>query len=240
MKLASIIGLSILVLSSGSSVWATPPSVNVSCDAAQDAICAEKDHYLIEKQWKEELEQDLPQIRELWNSLGPKLLATTEELTGKEFSTREANIRLTLCNVPSESTGTDVKVNMRYALGTFTNDPVPLRYKVSIFYHELLHGFIDRNLPHQSALLAEHACEPERVWDHLHLLALEKAVYLHLGLKEQLAEIIKLDSEPPNGFYKRAWEIVNTNETTYLKFMAELKEHDSQWVTERNLTRRFS
>ena len=227
MKLASLIGLSILALSIGGSVWATPPSVRITYDAAQDAVCAEKEHYVIEKQWQDELEQDLPHIRELWDGLGPKLLATTEELTGKEFPTREADVRLTLCSVPSESTGIDIKINMRYALHSFTKEPVPLRYKVSIFYHELLHRFIDRNLPRQSRLLVEHASEPDRVRDHLHLLALEKAVYLQLGLKEQLAEIIRVDGELPNGFYKRAWEIVNKDETTYLKYMAELKEHDS-------------
>jgi hypothetical protein len=226
MKLTSILGLSLLALSSGGTVWATPPKVRITYDAAQDSACAEKDHYVIEKQWKDELEQDLPHIRELWDGVGPKLLATTEELTGKEFSTGEADVRLTLCNVPSESTGTDININMRYALHSFTNDPVPLRYKVSIFYHELLHGFIDRNLPRQSRLLAEYAAEPERVRDHLHLLALEKAVYLHLGLKEHLAEIIRVDGELPNGYYKRAWAIVNADDTTYLKFMAELKQHD--------------
>src|SRR5690242_13838319 len=102
MKLTSMLGLSILALSSGGTVWATRPKVRITYDAAQDSACAEKDHYVIEQQWEDELEQDLPHIRELWDGLGPKLLATTEELTGKEFSTGEANVRLTLCNVPSE------------------------------------------------------------------------------------------------------------------------------------------
>src|SRR5262249_40690420 len=137
----------------------------------------------------------------------------------------EAEIHLTLCNVPSESNGDDIKVNMRYALHSFTKESVPLSYKVSVFYHELLHGFIDNYLPSNSPLLAEHEAEPERVRDHLHLLALEKAAYLRLDRKEELAEIIKVDGELPNGFYKRAWEIVNADETTYLKYVQELKKH---------------
>jgi hypothetical protein len=209
------------------SVWATPPTVSISYSQEQDSACAANERYVIEKQWSDELEQDLARIHKLWDELGPKLLATTEEITGKEFSQREADIRLTLCNVPSESTGREIKVNMRYALHSFTKEPVPLRYKVSIFYHELLHGFIDKNLSPQSRLLAEHAGEPERVRDHLHLLALEKAVYLRLGLKEELAEIIKIDGELPNGFYKRAWEIVSEDERTYLKYVEELKEQHS-------------
>ncbi len=223
-KRSFIISWSVLAFLAGIPAGAAPPIVKITYSPAQDAACAADGHYMIQKQWEDEVTRDLPRVHELWDALGPKLLTATEKITGKQFSRRDVEIRLTLCNLPSESSHGDIKVNMRFALHTFTKDPVSLRYKVSLFYHELLHEFVDKNLPAHSELLRQHASEPERVRDHLHLLALEKAVYLRLGLKEELAEIIRVDGELPNGFYKRAWEIVNTGETTHLKYVDELKE----------------
>jgi hypothetical protein len=206
---------------------ATPPTVTITYSQAQDAACAADRHYVIQKQWEDELTQNLPRVHDLWNMVGLRLLTTTEKITGRQFSRRDVAIHLTLCNLPSESSSSGITVNMRFALNSFTKEPVAMRYKVSVFYHELLHAFIDDYLPPHSKLLAQHESEPTRVRDHLHLLALEKAVYLELGMKEELAEIINADGQLPDGFYKRAWEIVNQDETTYLKYLDELKAHNS-------------
>ena len=41
--------------------------------------------------------------------------------------------------------------------------------------------------------------------------------------KPDLVEVIKIDGELPGGYYKRAWEIVNQTDGTYLKYMSELR-----------------
>jgi hypothetical protein len=57
---------------------------------------------------------------------------------------------------------------------------------------------------------------------HLHLFALQKAVYLKLGLAETLNRVIKKDQSLPNKSYGRAWQIVNDRED-YSAFIAELR-----------------
>jgi hypothetical protein len=128
-----------------------------------------------------------------------------------------------------------VVVNMRYALASFTPTPVPLRYKSSVIFHEILHKFLGSHLPAQSALLAAHQNEGKRVRDHLHLLALEKSVYLELGLTTELKEIIEIDRQLPGGIYKTAWGIVNKTESEYLKYLAEIRgDGSNNTVTRRH------
>jgi hypothetical protein len=66
--------------------------------------------------------------------------------------------------------------------------------------------------------------EDERVRDHLHLLALQKAVLLKLNEPDALKEVIAVDSALPGGYYKRAWELVNATDKEYLKYLAELSK----------------
>ena len=99
-----------------------------------------------------------------------------------------------------------------------------MRYKVNTLFHELLHIFLHRHAITNSALLKEHASEDERVRDHLHLLALQKAVLLKLNQGDTLKEVIAVDSALPGGYYKRAWELVNVANTEYLKYVAELSK----------------
>jgi hypothetical protein len=149
------------------------------------------------------------------------MIAATEEITGKPFPDDEVTARLTLCNVPSQSI-LGISVNMRYALRSFTDNPVSMRYKVNTLFHEMLHNYLGVYPIHNSELLEQHASEPDRVRNHLHLLALQKAVLLKLGESQALKEVILIDSQLPGGFYKRAWDLVNATEDEYLKYVAEI------------------
>lgn len=111
---------------------------------------------------------------------------------------------------------------MRYALKSFTPDPVPMRYKANTLFHELLHKFLAAQPVLHSRLIEQHSTESPRVLDHLHLLSLQKAVMLDLKEPDQLKEVIAIDSLLPGGYYKRAWEIVNATDTTYLEYVAEV------------------
>jgi hypothetical protein len=162
------------------------------------------------------------EFEKLWEGEGRRLLETTEAITGKTFPPQEITVRLTLCDIPSETTGTNIVINMRFALKSFTPSPVSMRYKVETLFHELLHVFLTQHPVRDSSLLKEQAAEPERTRDHLHLLALQKAVLLKLHEPEVLRETIAVDSELPGGYYKRAWEIVNKTDTEYLKYVAEI------------------
>ncbi len=157
--------------------------------------------------------------------MGPAQIAATEHITGKAFPTGHFKARLTLCNLPSQSFA-GVSINMRYALKSFTSTPVPLRYKQNTLFHELLHKFLALHPVGDSILLKQHSSEPERVRDHLHLFALQKAVLLELKEPYKLKEVIVIDSQLPGGYYTRAWEIVNSTDTEYLKYTAEVSRQD--------------
>ena len=204
------------------SAQAVPPNVSFSYSESLDKLCSWVHGPAIEDAWKAELERRLPEFEHQWDILGPELMATTEKITGKLFTQKNITARLTLCNVPSDSF-LGVVVNMRYALASFTPSPVSLRYKTSVLFHEILHKFLDDHMPARSRLLSRHQDESKRVRQHLHLFALEKAVYLKLGLASDLREIIDVDGRLPDGSYKRAWEIINETDTEYMKYVDEIR-----------------
>ncbi len=202
------------------------PHVKVVYEVSDDLACSKLPGDSIKEEWSAELLSREPEFVKLWQIEGPRLVAATETITGKDFPSQEVTARLTLCKLPSESfpdTGR-VTINMRYALKSFTPEPVSLRYKVDTLFHEILHIFLFRHPIENSALLKEHAAENERVRDHLHLLALQKAVLLRVNEPDALKEVIAVDSMLPGGYYKRAWELVNATDTEYLKYVGELSK----------------
>lgn len=209
------------------SAAASPPDVKVTYSEKLDSECSTEHGVEIKEEWKAEFARKRIEFEERWTAVGPRLLAAAERLTGRHFPASSITARLTLCNVPSENFGPSILVNMRYALASFTASPVSVRYKTNILFHEVLHGFVHDHVPKNSPLLAKHTDENERVKNHLHLLALMKAVFLDQGLKSDLAEVVDIDGELPGGYYKRAWEIVNQTDGTYLKYVSELRGETS-------------
>jgi hypothetical protein len=209
--------------------WATQshasvPKISIEYSPTVDAICAFVKGGRIKDEWKTELVQRKVELEALWRNIGSTLISATEDITGGTFPEGEQTVRLTLCEVSSQSY-LGISVNMRYALSSFTNEPVPLRYKVETIFHELLHKFMAKHHPKDTPLLKAHANEPERTRNHLHLLALQKAVLLKINASAELADVVRIDSQLPDGYYKRAWDIVNATDTEYLKYVAEIPKN---------------
>ena len=186
-----------------------------------DAICSSFRGPAIKEEWKAELASRLDEYRGLWNTVGPRLLGQAEAITGLRRPAAET-VRLTLCNVPSQSIF-GISVNMRFALRSYTPAPVPLRYKVDTQFHELLHNMLDGHVPSTSHMLARHPDASQCVRSHLHLLALQKGVLLAQQERAALADVVRLDSSLPNDCYKTAWNIVNSSESEYLLYIAEIR-----------------
>jgi hypothetical protein len=197
------------------------PSVTISYSPALDSACALARGVPIKDEWKLELNSRKAEFESLWRSTGPGLVAMTEAITGKPFSSEPVTARLTLCDLPSQSL-VGISVNMRYALQSFASPPVPMRYKVATLFHELLHPYVSSLLESGSALARDHDSEPRCVRNHLHLLALEKAVLLQRHEQELLQEVIAIDGQLPGGCYRQAWAIVNATDDDYLPYVAEL------------------
>jgi len=197
------------------------PNVTVAYNPSLDSICSSFRGGEIKEEWKAELVSRKPEFERLWATMGPKLIDATEAITRKPFPSGDFTARLVLCDLPSQSF-VGISINMRHALVSFTLSPVPMRYKVDILFHELLHGFLTDHPVKNSTLLSKHASESYRVRNHLHLLALQKAVLLKLGEIEALRDVVAIDSQLPGGYYKRAWALVNATDIEYLRYVAEI------------------
>lgn len=213
-----VLGLVLCFLGSAS---AQSSQVELVYSESADAQCARQRNYEMNPEWAAELQAQLPSFTSLWQSVGPPMLSAVETLTGRIVEAPHS-VRLTLCDIPSQSMLEPI-VNMRYVLRAFTPQPVPLRYKVDTAFHEVLHGFVSRHTPAASTLLQAHKGESACVRNHLHLLALQKAVLLSLGATDELAQVIAIDSQLPSGCYKRAWELVNEKGGTYKQYVFELR-----------------
>lgn len=195
-------------------------SVKIRYMPVMDSLCAFASGYDIESEWEKELLIRKTELEQEWEKTGQKLISAAEEITGSNFEKKQYVAYLTLCNTPSRSS--PLILNMRHSLSSFSENPVPMRYKRDTLFHELMHPYIDELLPKFAPTLEAYKNEHARVLDHLHLLALQKAVYLHLNLEQELSSIIEIDSSLPGGYYKRAWEIVNSHETFYQVLVEEL------------------
>jgi hypothetical protein len=214
--------MSLVALVVASTTSHSSPLPQLTYDDLADKQCSSTEGSMIESDLVNELHARLPEMRRLWESVGPEMARAVTVLTNKPFEPT-GTIRLTLCNIPSNSSQGPT-VNMRYALKSYTETPVPLRYKVDTAFHEELHPFVDANVPANSELLAGHASEPQCVRNHLHLLALQKAVLLRLNDAASLAQVVAFDGQLPSGCYRRAWALVDATSGTYRQYVAELRK----------------
>jgi len=202
----------------------SPEETRFRYDPVVDRVCSALLGPDIQDSWRSELESKLPRLEALWRTQGMALVDESATILGQPIDSA-VRVQITLCNTPSRSF--PLIVNLRYALRPFTANPVALAVKVGTLHHELLHRPVDERIPGDSALLAGLEEEHPRVRNHVHLLALQKATYLNLGLNAELEALIAADSALPNGYYRRAWAIVNASPTRYLEFLAELTDPDS-------------
>jgi hypothetical protein len=199
---------------------ASAPLVTLSYAADFDQACSQQTKYQIDPAWVSELTTRLPEFNADWAKDGPTLLRTSEEIVGKPFQERDIWVSLSACSLPSVSD--PLLVNMRFSLSSFTPAPLAQDVTVSIIFHEILHRYLLGRIPPNSPLLSKYKGESDTVKAHLHLLALQKGVYLKLGRVATLQRVTEKDQELPNRAYARAWEIVNSSEN-YQSFISELR-----------------
>lgn len=197
--------ITIGLLLSAVSAAAVPP-VHLSYADGFDTVCAQQTHYAINPAWVAELRDRLPELRREWQTQGQRLLRTTEQIVGKKFTERAFQVSLSVCSFPSMAE--PLLINARFSLKSFVAAALPTDVTVGIIFHELLHHYLRGRIPERSQLLAERAGEDDTVRSHLHLLALQKAVYLRLHLRETLERVMAKDRALPNKSYGRAWDIV--------------------------------
>lgn len=209
------------LLLSCASASADVPAVHLSYADSFDEICEQQTKYAINPAWVSEARSRLPEFQSQWQTNGERFLRTTEQIVGKRFTEREFQVSLSVCTFPSMAE--PLLVNIRFSLKSFVRDALSSDVTISTIFHEILHRYLSGRIPAKSKLLIRAANEDETVRSHLHLLALQKAVYLKLGLADTLTRVIEKDHALPNKSYGRTWDIVNDGQN-YSAFVDELKQ----------------
>ena len=189
-----------------------------------DRSCEKWHNTKIEDAWKDELQTKLDSFQKLWDKEAPLLLGTTVAEIGKPFQHKEMIATLTLCPIPSMSIPLLLQVR-RFLDGPTQNNPLAPFLFPALVFHELLHTYVGYYTQIKSALLRKYEKEQLHVLTHLHLMAVMQGVYLRLGRKQDLAQIIAKDSASVDKAYARAWQIVSEIEG-YETFIKELKRGD--------------
>lgn len=154
---------------------------------------------------RDELKRRLPDLDRLWSKEGPALLASASRLTGKPFAQSEYDIPVFLCSaLPGWGLPLMVPVNLylRSMSGAGAWDD---REFVDAVFHELLHMHVVRSLGWslRTPLLKRLTGEAFYTKIHVHLYAVQKAVYADLGKEDYWARTVaRAKTFPPE--YSRA------------------------------------
>lgn len=164
----------------------------------------------------------LAQLKEQYDLLSPELIATCEHdlplfleevwsVFQRGIKTKERTVLIALSSRWSYGSHRFLALGLRYIL-----DPSPWCRKGSrsdefttTLFHELLHVWIDENVNQESSLVKKYSTEDVVVYAHIHLMALQKMVYLNLNRPDLLEMIDDGYRNYAPLSYQRAWEIVN-------------------------------
>jgi hypothetical protein len=178
-------------------------------------------------EWIAEARAGVREAQAIWDREGPSLLASAVEIAGRPFRRREETVTLNLCRTrPSLQAPLLIQFWM-FLRGPTKGRPAPPALFVDIVFHELLHNYVSEILgSRKTPLLARYREEPEKVRNHLHLMALQRVVYDRLqrdDLRRVDLTFIRMSSPE----YLRAWQIVNDKDAPghsgWEAFVAELR-----------------
>jgi len=168
----------------------------------------------------------MPELTNAWDGEGPSLLQTATKIIGKPFIYSEKDIPVFLCSaIPGWGLPLMVPVTpyLKTANGSDTWDNFEF---IDAVFHELLHMYVVRALRWnpRTDLLKKFGNEAIYTKIHLHLYALQKAVYLASNKGDWWARTLKRT----RGFgaeYQRAVDIVE--QEGFEPFIKELKGEQS-------------
>ncbi len=171
----------------------------------------------IKPDWGKELARKFPKFEAFWNRIGPNILMKTSELTGKHFVFSEKKAYLFMC--PSLSAFT---IPLMIPITEFVQEQNKVNEVILVdsIFHNVLHLFVASALfpGYYTPQIGQHFHESWATLTHLHLFALQKAVYLNTN-QQYLWFQVKDRTKDPDLI--RAINIVETTGTQ--PFIDELK-----------------
>ena len=132
---------------------------------------------------KQQLTNQLPQLTSAWEKDAPSLFMELFSTFQKGIKVENRNALINLSHGSSYGSHWFLIFGLRWFL-----DPEPWNCSVSkedafsaLVFHELLHVWVDENVhKDRSILLQKYRDEDSLVLDHLHLMAIQKMIYLNI------------------------------------------------------------
>lgn len=146
-----------------------------------------------------------------WQKDSPYFFNVLINRIGRGYPRKEETVSLTSCNILSVSDPVMIPLK-RWLVSLGGREPL---YGFSdVVFHELLHRYLSANFDiNKSALIRKYQKENQQVLAHIHLMALQKMIYIDLRRNDLIKWLNHDYNELIGGDYKRAWEIVNTIES---------------------------
>lgn len=221
----------------GPKTWtAETSSLKLFLEAAPvfDSVCQQKTDFVVEQQWQFEFIQKEKLFQAAWDEKAIPIVTFSEQLSGRSFSRKEYSVALVLCKWTPMGHPFIVSVRPFLESSAMADEaikkPLSMNAFVSMTHHELLHSLVDNLLGEEfwqsSSLIAKYdeSKEPFNVLVHLHLIALQKAVYERMG-DQDLLKNTEILYKFIGGDYLRAWEIINIEGAD--AFVKELQAYNS-------------
>ena len=175
-----------------------------------DQVCEKISGQKIPLAAKAEGPKRLDEFTRQWQKDSPDFFRVLIKQTGRSFERKEETVSLTSCNIPSVSDPILIPLK-RWLISLGGSEP--LGGFSDVVFHELLHRFLTSNFDaNKSALIKKYKNENQQVLTHLHLMALQKMIYVELKRNDLIAWLDHDYNQLIGGDYKRAWEIVDSIE----------------------------
>jgi hypothetical protein len=185
--------------------------------------------------WKKELKSRIPEFQSAWDKNAIALSDASERISGRKFSRTEYSVALVLG--PYLPMARPFLMNMQSYLVSSSQPGkvLPIEAFVMLSHHELLHHLLDNiegdEFSKFSTLIQKYKIKDqngfavdsnENVLGHIHLMALQRAVYEQLGRQDLLKEAANGYLNVIQGSYAEAWKIVDKEGVK--PFLDELQE----------------
>lgn len=154
----------------------------------------------------------LPKLVAAWKQTAPLLFEEVFSVFKRGFRDRKRTAIINLSHYYSYGSHWFLILSLRsYVEAEKWNRSISLEYSfVSTVFHELLHIWLDDNFDeNKSCMLAKYHNENIHVLSHIHLMAIEKMVYLKINRPDIAAYIANSYCNFCSPEYRRSWEIVN-------------------------------
>ena len=161
--------------------------------------------------YRNQLTKQLPLFTKVWQQNAPLLFNEIFSVFKRGFKQNKRTAIVYLSHNASYGSKRFLVLGLRYYLDSESWNLAATRQDVfvDLVFHELLHVWVDENIGDKSQLLAKYRNEHQDVREHLHLMALQKMVYLKINRPDMLAMIDHSYRTLASPEYRRAWEILN-------------------------------